>query len=130
MSRRDPGLLPAVAVDPASGAYDFAAKYERSDTTYTVAPDLPEAVLEAAGELTLGVARAAGVAHLGRADFMYDAGAGIAWFLELNTMPGFTSVSLLPMAAASDGLDMGALCARLVRCAWRDRGAGVGAGVE
>jgi len=60
--------------------------------------------------------RARGVRHLGRVDFLLD-DEGTAWLLEVNTMPGFTGHSLLPMAARAAGMEMPGLCARLVRAA-------------
>lgn len=108
--------LPLIEVLPASGVYDYAAKYDRDDTRYTVRPELPRAVAERCSRDAVALARAIGVRHLCRVDFLLDA-AGEPWLLELNTMPGFTPHSLVPMAAASEGIDMPALCAHLVRAA-------------
>jgi D-alanine-D-alanine ligase len=52
---------------------------------------------------------------IARVDFIVDDGG--PWFLEINTIPGFTTHSLVPMAAARIGLDMPALCAKLVEAA-------------
>ena len=108
--------LPLVEIVPAVEFYDYQAKYFRDDTQYIVDPDLGD-------ELTLRCTGAAlrsfdviGGRDLARADFMVDDDEGL-WFLEINTMPGFTTHSLVPMAAASRGLDMPALCARLVAAA-------------
>jgi D-alanine-D-alanine ligase len=54
-----------------------------------------------------------GIRHLCRADFLLD-DDNRAWFLEVNTMPGFTGHSLVPMAAAHIGLEMPRRCAHLV----------------
>lgn len=108
--------LPLIEIVPASGVYDYAAKYDRDDTRYIVDPDLPPGVRDLCRRAAPLLARALGVRHLCRVDFLLDA-AGAPWLLELNTMPGFTSHSLLPMAAASEGRDMPALCAHLVRAA-------------
>jgi D-alanine-D-alanine ligase len=59
---------------------------------------------------------------LARVDFMLDDRG--PWFLEINTMPGFTSHSLVPMAAKHTGVDMPALCGKLVDAALK-RGARV-----
>jgi len=110
--------LPIVEIAPASGVYDHRAKYERSDTVYTVSPDLADGL---AGDLergSLGVCGAIGVRHLARVDFLLDA-QGVAHMLEVNTMPGFTRASLFPKAALAHGLGMPGLCAQLVRCALR-----------
>jgi D-alanine-D-alanine ligase len=59
--------------------------------------------------------------HLARVDFLLDT-AGVAWLLEVNTMPGFTSHSLMPMAAKHAGMSYAELAAGLVEMAVRDRG--------
>src|SRR5690606_24908149 len=104
--RPTPALLrvPLVEIRPATDLYDFAAKYQRDDTVYTVAPDLPEGVTDAMQSFSIALAEAMGIRHLARADYMYDERARTAHFLEINTMPGFTSHSLLPKAAAHTGL--------------------------
>ena len=109
--------LPLVEITPAAGVYDFAAKYDRDDTGYTVSPDLgPATDPEAVQQDALRVARAVGVRHLARVDFMLD-DRGRHWLLEINTMPGFTGHSLLPKAAAAVGVGMSELCTGLCRSA-------------
>lgn len=105
--------LPLIEITPASGLYDYEAKYTRNDTLYTVSPQLPAGVAEGIAARTLSLAQTIGVRHLCRADYILD-DENHPWFLEINTMPGFTSHSLVPMAAASIGLDMTALCAAIV----------------
>lgn len=120
--RSSPALrrVPLVEIAPAADLYDFAAKYQREDTVYTVAPDLPEAVTDAMQTFSVALAEVMGIRHLARADYMYDEKARTAHFLEINTMPGFTSHSLLPKAAAHTGLPMLALCERLIEAAMAD----------
>lgn len=113
--------LPVVEIIPAEGIYDYQAKYARDDTRYVVAPPLPPHVSERLQRDAVALAQALGVRHIARADFRLDA-QGQPWLLEINTMPGFTAHSLVPMAARHVGLDMPALCRRLVQCAWRDGG--------
>lgn len=111
------GALPMIAIEPAEGVYDFAAKYERDDTAYRFgvgAPGLDEGALAA---FSLALCERIGVRHLARADFMHDPTSGVSWFLEVNTMPGFTGHSLVPMAAARVGVDFDALCGGLVASA-------------
>lgn len=105
--------LPVVEIAPAEGVYDYAAKYTRNDTRYIVDPPLPEGVAHAMQRDALKLSKALGCAMLARVDFMLDERRG-PMLLEANTMPGFTSHSLLPMAAARTGLAMPALCAKLV----------------
>jgi D-alanine-D-alanine ligase len=116
--RLDP--LPAIEIIPAEGLYDYNAKYERNDTRYLLASQHPDPERDAAMAPAIAacvrLAESLGLRHLARADFILDA-QGVPWFLEINTMPGMTDHSLLPMAAAAVGLDMAALSARIVRAA-------------
>ena len=108
--------LPLVEIAPAEGVYDYAAKYDRGDTRYIVSPDLPPGVAEAIQTDALTLARAVGIRHLARIDFMLDA-EGRHWLLEANTMPGFTGHSLLPKAASALGIGLPELTAGLCRLA-------------
>lgn len=105
--------LPIVEIAPAEGVYDYAAKYARDDTRYLVDPPLPEGAAHAMQRDAMRLAHGLGCAMLARVDFMLDEHRGPV-LLEANTMPGFTSHSLLPMAAAHLGMPMPALCAALV----------------
>lgn len=115
----DGRALPIIEIVPAEGLYDYEAKYTRDDTTYVVDPELPAGVADRIKEQTARVARALRVRHIARADFMLDS-SGTAWFLEINTMPGFTDHSLVPKAARKLGLEMPELCSTLIRLAVRD----------
>lgn len=114
--------MPIVEITPADGVYDYAAKYTREDTRYVVDPPLPEGVGHAMQRDALRLAEALGCAMLARVDFMLG-DSQCPQLLEANTMPGFTSHSLLPMAAARAGLAMPALCAALVDDAFSRHGA-------
>jgi D-alanine-D-alanine ligase len=111
--------LPIIEIKPAVEFYDYQAKYQRDDTKYVVHPVLPGGLSQDLPARALAVAKAIGVRHLSRVDFMIDQ-AGAAWLLEVNTLPGFTSHSLFPMAAQHVGLDFPALTSRLVQLALRD----------
>ncbi|MEM7623829.1 MAG: D-alanine--D-alanine ligase, partial [Planctomycetota bacterium] len=105
--------LPIIEIIAAGGTYDYAAKYDRDDTAYLIGPHAaPDVDHGAVQHDACRLAEALGVRHLARADFMVDA-AGRHYLLEINTMPGFTSHSLLPKAAAATGTAMGELCAGL-----------------
>ncbi len=108
--------LPLVEIAPAEGVYDHAAKYTRKDTRYTVSPDLAEETTRAVQEHAVRLGETLGVRHLARVDFLLPEGREPV-LLEINTMPGFTPTSLLPMAARADGLSMPALVAYLARLA-------------
>ncbi len=107
--------LPLIEIVPAVEFYDYAAKYERSDTRYRLEPDLPAGTRAACLEWAVLAFERLGCRDLARADFMLDERG--PWFLEINTMPGFTAHSLVPMAAAHAGLAMPDLCERLVAMA-------------
>lgn len=116
----EPQVLPPIRIEPAVEFYDYQAKYTRDDTRYTVDPPLPPGGKEEIQRSSLALARELGIRHLCRVDFLLDHD-GRPWMLEVNTMPGFTSHSLLPMAARAIGLDMPRLCATLIGWAARDR---------
>ena len=108
--------LPIVEITPADGLYDYDAKYQRDDTIYTVDPDLPPGVGEKITRWTASIARAMGAESISRSDWILD-NRGDAWFLEINTMPGFTSHSLLPKAAIAAGMTFAQVCAALIEAA-------------
>lgn len=110
--------LPVMEIVPTSGLYDYSAKYERDDTRYIVRPKLPRGVAERATRDALALAQEVGATALSRVDFILTPD-GTPWLLEINTMPGFTAHSLVPMAARAAGLEMPELCARLVEDAVR-----------
>lgn len=114
--------LPIIEIIPADGLYDYEAKYTRNDTRYLINPELPPGVAEQLARDSVRIFHEIGARHLARADFILDR-AGTPWMLELNTMPGFTDHSLVPMAArarAGKPLDMPALCETLVEMALAD----------
>lgn len=108
--------LPPLWIRPAEGRYDFAAKYDRDDTVYAFELEEPPAVVAAVNRAAAASCAALGVRDLARVDLLLDA-AGVAWVLEVNTMPGFTDHSLLPKAAAEAGIALPELIARLVKAA-------------
>ncbi|MFP4145711.1 MAG: D-alanine--D-alanine ligase family protein [Phycisphaeraceae bacterium] len=116
LGRADGGLdvLPPIQIVPAAGHFDFQAKYERDDTRFLFDIGLPRQLLAELGPLALRTAEVLGVRHLGRVDVIVD-DAHRPWVLEVNTIPGFTSHSLLPLAAGQAGIELPSLVDRLVR---------------
>lgn len=108
--------LPPICVRPKRPFYDYQAKYQDDATEYLFDAGHPASLLEQARRQSLTVFAALGCRHLARVDWMADRD-GRLWFLELNTIPGFTSHSLVPKAAARTGIPFDALCARLVEMA-------------
>lgn len=110
--------LPIIEIIPAVAFYDYDAKYSREDTRYVIDPDLPPGVAEQCVEMAMMAYRTLGCRDVSRVDIMFDGEK--PWFLEINTMPGFTTHSLVPMASRKRGVEMPELCASLVLAA-RDR---------
>ena len=113
-------VLPLIEIRPAEGVYDYAAKYTRDDTRYVLDPPLAAGVAERIASYARRVFERLGCRDLARVDFMVDERG--PWLLEVNTLPGFTSHSLLPKAAAHRGIPMPELCARLVTRALERKG--------
>jgi D-alanine-D-alanine ligase len=96
--------------------YDYQAKYHRDDTRYVLDPELPPGVAERCTRMSLTAFERLGCRDIARVDIIVDANDQ-PWFLEINTMPGFTTHSLVPMAARKIGLEMPELCSNLVQAA-------------
>ncbi len=113
--------LPPVEIQPKDGAYDFAARYTAGATEFHTPARLDPDVTQACKATALAAVEAIGARHISRADLIVD-GAGTPWLLELDTCPGLTETSLVPIAAAAADLDFGQLCERIVELALRDAG--------
>jgi D-alanine-D-alanine ligase len=109
----DGEVLPLIRIGAANGFYDYEAKYFSDDTEYICPCGLPEQQEKDFVALALQVFQAVGAAGWGRVDFMLDE-AGQPLFLEVNTVPGMTSHSLVPMAAAEVGIDFAELVWRIL----------------
>ncbi len=107
--------LPLIRLQPAKDVafYDFDAKYLRNDTQYHCPAGLPDADEQALRQLALDAFRLVGGRGWGRVDVMRDS-QGSAYLLEMNTSPGMTDHSLVPMAARAAGLDFDALCVAIL----------------
>lgn len=95
--------LPVIRLETDQVFYDYAAKYERDDTRYICPCGLPEAEEKSLQKLALDAFFAAAGQGWGRIDVMIDA-EGTPWLIEMNTVPGMTDHSLVPMAAQQAGL--------------------------
>ena len=111
--------LPIIKIEPAKGWYDYEAKYHRDDTRYLcpcgLAPEREARICREA----LEAFRLIGARGWGRVDFLMDE-AGRHVFLEINTVPGMTEHSLVPMAARAAGMDFPALARRVLELAAKD----------
>ncbi len=109
-------VLPLIRIEAPGGLYDFDAKYRSDDTRYLCPCGLPPAREAELGELALQAFDAIGAGGWGRVDLMLD-GAGQPWLLELNTVPGMTSHSLVPTAARAAGMAFDELVWRILETA-------------
>jgi D-alanine-D-alanine ligase len=106
--------LPAVEIVPRGGAaYDFAARYTHGATEFFAPARLPGEILERCRAAAVAAYELVGCRHVTRADLMVDRD-GRPWLLELDTCPGMTETSLLPIAVEAAGWDFADLCERLV----------------
>jgi D-alanine-D-alanine ligase len=106
--------LPSIRIQPATEFYDYQAKYFRNDTQYHCPSGLDakaEAELQAAA---LAAFRVTDCAGWGRVDFMRDRATDKFYFIEINTTPGMTDHSLVPMAARQSGIDFDELVWRVL----------------
>jgi len=106
--------LPSIRIQPATEFYDYQAKYFRNDTQYHCPSGLDaqaEAELQAAALAAFQVTDCAG---WGRVDFMRDRATNKFYFIEINTTPGMTDHSLVPMAARQSGIDFEELVWRVL----------------
>ncbi|MGH8435144.1 MAG: D-alanine--D-alanine ligase [Pseudomonas sp.] len=97
-------VLPPIGLGTPRTFYDYDAKYLAADTQYRIPCGLDAAKEQELKDLTARACEAVGIQGWARADVMQDA-AGKFWLLEVNTVPGMTDHSLVPMAARAAGLD-------------------------
>lgn len=106
---REVRALPAIEIIAPGGNYDYEHKYISNDTQYVCPAAVDKAQTLRLIELAERAYVALGCEGWGRADFMLD-GAGQPWLLEMNTSPGMTSHSLVPMGAKAAGMSYAELC--------------------
>ncbi|MFN3650027.1 MAG: D-alanine--D-alanine ligase [Armatimonadota bacterium] len=114
--------LPLVEIVPASGFYDFEAKYTPGATDEIVPARIPEPVTKRAQELALRAHQALGCRGFSRTDMLVRGEE--VWVLETNTIPGMTPTSLLPRAAQAAGIPFPQLVERMIELALEGRDGG------
>ena len=112
--------LPVVRIAAPDGAYDYQNKYFTDDVTYHCPSGLPAALEQRIQQLVVSAYRALGCRGWGRADLMIRASDEQPFLLEMNTSPGMTSHSLVPMSACAAGISYEALCLRVLSSATLD----------
>ena len=113
--------LPLVEIVPRNGLYDYEAKYTKGMSEYIVPAQLPESQAHSIQEAALKVYDMVGAAGLTRVDFILDE-SGAYFFLEINTVPGLTALSLAPMAAQAVGISFDQMIEQLIREAAAEEG--------
>lgn len=111
--------LPIIKIEPATDFYDYEAKYLRDDTKYLCPCGLPADQETLIRQQALEAFRLIGGRGWGRVDFLMDE-AGNHYFLEVNTAPGMTDHSLVPMAARATGVDYPDLVVKVLELAAND----------
>jgi D-alanine-D-alanine ligase len=112
-------VLPIIKIEPATEWYDYEAKYNRDDTKYLCPCGLPQAKEMEIRKGALEAFRILGGRGWGRVDFLMDED-GNHYYLEVNTAPGMTDHSLVPMAARVAGMEYPALVRRVLELAAND----------
>jgi len=111
--------LPPIEIRTPRSFYDYEAKYRDERTEYRFDIDLPAALLKQIQEQSLAAHRLLGCRDFSRVDWRVDPARSAGYILEVNTVPGLTTHSLLPKAAAKNGIEMTQLCDDLVGAAYR-----------
>jgi len=114
-------VLPPIALGTPHTFYDYDAKYVSEDTQYRIPCGLDSDKEQELMELTAKACEAIGIAGWGRLDVMQDVD-GQFWLLEVNTAPGMTDHSLVPMAAKAAGLDFQQLVLSILAASVESRG--------
>ena len=109
--------LPIVEIRSQTGFYDYQAKYNDEQTEYLFDTIRDPALRAQIEQAAMDCFYVLGCRHFARVDFMLS-DEEIAYVLELNTIPGFTTHSLLPKAAAKAGFTMSELCSKIVKAAY------------
>ena len=112
--------LPVIHIVAPDGNYDYQNKYFTDDTRYIVPCDLPHGEEAGIQALVLKAYRTLGCRGWARADVMIDAVSRKPYLLEINTSPGMTGHSLVPMSARATGMSYEQLCVQVLASASLD----------
>ena len=106
--------LPAVEILPAEKDFDYTAKYQAGGARELCPAPITAEEQEKLGALALKLHKTLGLEVYSRTDFILDA-EGNPWCLEINSLPGMTSASLLPKEAAAVGMSYNELCEEIIQ---------------
>ena len=112
--------LPVIRIVAPGGNYDFHNKYYGTETKYIVPCELPAGEEIAIQQMALKAYRSLDCRGWARADVMIDAATRKPFLLEINTSPGMTGHSLVPMSARAAGISYEDLCVRVLQTATLD----------
>jgi len=112
-------ILPVVEIVPKRRFFDFQAKYEKGKSDYLVPAKITQRHCKNAQGLGLLAHRALGCAGFSRVDMILAKSGPVV--LEVNSIPGLTSMSLLPMAAKAAGINFNQLCLKIVQLALKNK---------
>ena len=124
----DPVASVAGEVVPCNEFYDYDAKYVDDRSELMVPAELPPGTLARLQGLAVAAFRALDLAGLARVDFFLERATGELYLNEVNTIPGFTSISMYPLLWEASGLPLPALVDRLIELALERHGARTGVG--
>jgi len=110
--------LPPIRITTPHAFYDFTAKYQDDMTRYNVMLDVTDSAILRIQQLARQACEVLGCRGLCRVDFRVDP-SGKPWILEVNTLPGMTTHSLVPKSAAASGWTMAHLCQEVISSAWK-----------
>ncbi|HBG25773.1 MAG: hypothetical protein A2Y10_02235 [Planctomycetes bacterium GWF2_41_51] len=110
----DDEILPVIEIKTARNFYNYDAKYNDNETQYLFDTIQDDGLLRKINDMAMKSFKALGCRDFSRVDLIL-ADDGVPFVIEINTIPGFTSHSLLPKAAAKIGMDMSQLCMRILK---------------
>lgn len=106
-------VFPIIEIAPEDGWYDYKNKYTKGNTNYYCPADVSDDERDFIQNLALTAHRVVGCTAYSRIDFRLDED-NVPWCLEVNTIPGFTETSLVPMAAKAIGMGYAELCEKII----------------
>ena len=115
-----PAALPIIEIIPVNEFYDYESKYSQGGSTHIIPARLSPEQLRACEEAACAAHEIIGCRGMSRVDMIVSA-EGIPWIIEINTIPGMTSTSLVPDAARAANISMAELCDRLLMWALENR---------
>ena len=113
----DNEVLPVIEIIPNGEFYNYEAKYIRDDTQFICPADIQKDLHEKINKIALASFKALGCSGWGRVDFLVDSMLNV-YVIEINTIPGMTSHSLVPLSAKTHGISFNELVLRILQTAY------------